>query len=90
MNEADFQDILRYQNLLARQVMQEAQTDRKVRFLQLANGLGANGKRKFQTAALIHAAEVQGFGETEAYQLLGDLERDGIMIEAGQGYIKRA
>ncbi len=89
MNEAEFQDLMKYQNLLARQVVQEAQTDRKIRFLQIATNLSANGKRKVQTAVLVHTAEVQGFNESEAYRLLDDLERDGMLVEAGQGYVKR-
>ena len=90
MDEHEFQDLMRYQNLLARRAVQEAQTDRKVRFLQLATRLSQNGAKKVQTEALLHAAEAQGFGESEAYQLLEDLERDGMFVEAGAGYVKRA
>jgi hypothetical protein len=90
MNEAEFQELLKYQNLLARQVVQEAQTDRKIRFLQLATRMSVNGKKKVQTASLVHAAEEQGFSESESYRMLDDLERDGMLVQAGPGYIKRA
>lgn len=90
MNEAEFQELVAYQNLLARRAVQEANQDRKIRFLQLATRLSVNGKKKVQTEALLHAAEAQGFSDSEAYRLLEELERDGIFVDAGPGYVKRA
>lgn len=85
----DFSDLLRYQNLLAQQVARQASTDKKIKFLQLAARLGGPMKKKVQTASLIHEAEVQGFSEGEAYAILEELEKEGMIASAGEGYVKR-
>lgn len=87
MDEAEFQELLRYQASLSRRVVQEARTDRKLKLLDIANELCR--KKKAQTAALLHEAESQGFSEQEAYELLDELISDGFIAEAGKGYLQR-
>lgn len=86
---SDFGDLLRYQNLLSQQVARQANTDKKIKFLQLAAKLGGATRKKVQTAVLIHEAEAQGFTEGEAYAVLEELEKEGMIVPAGEGYVKR-
>jgi DNA replicative helicase MCM subunit Mcm2 (Cdc46/Mcm family) len=86
---SDFNDLLRYQNLLAQQVARQASTDKKITFLQLVAKLGGATRKKVQTAVLIHEAETRGFTEGEAYAVLEELEREGMIVPAGEGYVKR-
>ena len=90
MNEEEFKDIMRYQSLLSRQVVQEARTDRKLKLLDLFNALSTSSKKRIQTAALIHEAEQHGFSESEAYDLLDELVSDGFLSDVEKGYVKRA
>jgi len=88
MDEKEFQELLRYQNLLSRQVVQEARTDKKIKLMQLINNLTGFGKKRVQTAIVVHEAESQGFSEQEAYDLLDELMTDNIVEEKG-GYVVR-
>lgn len=88
MDEAEFQELMRYQASLSRKVVQEARTDRKLKLLDIANEL-TRTKKKIQTAALLHEAEHQRFSEQEAYDLLDELIEDGFIAEAGKGYVQR-
>ncbi len=85
----EFSDLLRYQNLLAQQVARQASTDKKIRFLEFLARLGGPTRKKVQTAALIHEAEAHGFSESEAYAVLEELEKEGMIAPAGEGYVKR-
>lgn len=88
-SQSDFGDLLRYQNMLAQQVARQARTDKKITFLQIVARLGGASRKKVQTAVLIHEAEAQGFTEGEAYTVLEELEREGMITSAGEGYVKR-
>ena len=86
MDEKEFQELLAYQNMLSRQVVQEARTDKKIKLMQLINNLTGDGRKRVQTAALVHEAESQGFNEQEAYDLLDELAGDHI-VEEKAGYV---
>lgn len=88
-SQSEFSDLLRYQNMLAQQVARQAGTDKKITFLQLVARLSGTSKKKVQTALLIHEAETQGFSESEAYAVLEELEHEGMIAAAGEGYVKR-
>jgi predicted ATPase len=88
-NSGDFHDLLRYQNMLAQQVARQASTEKKIRFLQFLARMGGASKKKVQTAALIHEAETHGFTAGEAYAVLEELEREGMVVPAGEGYVRR-
>jgi hypothetical protein len=88
MDEHEFQELMRYQALLSRQVVQEAKTDRKIKLLEIISQLGA-GRKKIQTAALLHEAEHRGMLESEIYDIIDELLRDGMLADAGEGFVKR-
>lgn len=81
MNERDFQDLLRYQNTLSREVVQEARTDKKIKLLNVINDLTGYGKRKVQIAVVVHQVESLGMSETEAYDLIDELAADHLVVE---------
>lgn len=89
VDEHEFQELIRYQAMMSRQVVQEARTDRKIKLLGVYNQLSGYGKRKVQTAALLHAAEEQGLIESEIYELLDELQRDRIVVEK-DGYLVKS
>ena len=88
MDEQAFQDLLRYQALLSRQVVQEAKTDRKIKLMSVLNTLLAK-KNKVQTAAVLHEAESLGLSESDTYQLLDELVEDRIIKEK-DSYVSRS
>ncbi len=87
MDEEEFQELMRYQTMLSRQVVQEAKTDKKIKLLNIMNQLLLK-KPKIQTAALLHEAEHQGMLEAEVYDIIDELVHDGILAEK-EGYIKK-
>jgi hypothetical protein len=88
MDEREFQELMRYQSMLSRQVVQEARTDKKIALITIFNQLSSNGRRKVQTAALLHAAEEHGLLESEIYDLVDELQRDHVFIEKA-GYVSK-
>jgi hypothetical protein len=88
MDDHEFQELMRYQSMLSRQVVQEAKTDRKIKVLTIINQLSASGKKKLQTAAVLHEAEHQGMQEADIYDVLDELIKDRIVIEK-DGYVQK-
>lgn len=89
MDEHEFQELIRYQAMLSRQVVQEARTDRKIQLLNIYNQLSGFGRRKVQTASLLHEAEAQGLAESEIYDILDELQRDR-MLKEKDGYFSKS
>jgi DNA replicative helicase MCM subunit Mcm2 (Cdc46/Mcm family) len=89
MDDEEFQAMMRYQSFVSRQVVQEAKTDRKINVLMIVNDLSPTSKKKIQTNAILVEAEHRGMTENEVYEIVDELVREGMLIDAGEGYVKR-
>ncbi len=78
----EFEELLKIQRNIAARLMQENQTDNKIKFYNLIRNLKPTLKEQ-----ILIIAEQEGFSEEETLNLLGDLERDKMVIQDG-AYIK--
>jgi len=90
MDQSDFDDLIRTQNMMLRSVTNESETDSKIRMMDIINDLVTDRNRKTQKEAVLVEAEMRGISESEANRIIDALKEDGIIIEPEPGYIKRA
>lgn len=87
MNDDDFQEILRVQQLMAQRLMQERKTDNTVSLLEVVRELTENGRRKVHTEAVLIEAQSAGILEREATNLLDELQRNNLISRAN-GFVE--
>jgi DNA replicative helicase MCM subunit Mcm2 (Cdc46/Mcm family) len=90
MDQADFDDLMRRQNMMLRSVADESETDSKIKVMDIINDLVTDRNRKVQREAVILEAETQGMDEAEVQRVLALLKADHMIIEPEIGFIKRA
>ncbi len=90
MDQADFDDLMRRQNMMLRSVADESETDSKIKLMDIINDLVTDRNRKVQKEAVIIEAESQGMDEEEVERVLVLLRADHFLIEPEPGYLKRA
>ena len=90
MDQADFDDLMRRQNMMLRSVADESETDSKIKLMDIINDLVTDRNRKVQKEAVIIEAEAQGMDEAEVERVLDLLRTDHFLIEPEPGYLKRA
>ena len=88
MNEDDFQEIIRVQQLMSQRLLQEHKTDNKIDLLNLIQELSENGKKRVQVEALLIEAQLANMTEREAINLLDELERDQLITRPKTGWIQ--
>lgn len=90
MNEDDFQEIIKVQQLMSQRLMQERKTDSKIDLLNLIQDMSENGKKPVQVEALLIEAQLTNISEREATNLLEELQRDHLIARPKTGWIKPA
>jgi DNA replicative helicase MCM subunit Mcm2 (Cdc46/Mcm family) len=90
MDQADFDDLMRRQNMMLRSVADESETDSKIKLMDIINDLVTDRNRKVHKEAVIIEAEAQGMDEVEVERVLTLLKADHFLIEPEPGFIKRA
>jgi DNA replicative helicase MCM subunit Mcm2 (Cdc46/Mcm family) len=90
MDQSDFDDLIRSQNMMLRDVADESETDSKIRIMDIINDLVTDRNRKVQKEAVLVEAEMRGIVESEANRIIDLLKSDGMIIEPEPGYVKRA
>jgi DNA replicative helicase MCM subunit Mcm2 (Cdc46/Mcm family) len=90
MDESEFDELMRHQNIMMRSVANESETDSKINIMDIVNDLVTDRNRKVQNEAVLVEAEIRGISESEANRLLESMKQDGMIIEPEPGYIKRA
>lgn len=90
MDQSDFDDLIRTQNMMLRSVTNESETDSKISMMDIINDLVTDRNRKVQKEAVLVEAETRGMSESEANRIIDALKDDGIIIEPEPGYVKRA
>lgn len=88
MNEDEFQEIIRVQQLMAQRIVQERQTDNKIALLNIVNELTENGRKRVHTEGVLFEAQQQNILEREATRLLDELEKDHL-IKQKAGFVER-
>ena len=90
MDQSDFDDLIRSQNMMMRNVADESETDSKIRIMDIINDLVTDRNRKVQKEAVLVEADMRGLVGSEANRIIDLLKTDGMIIEPEPGYIKRA
>lgn len=90
MDEADFEDLMRIQRMMARRVASETETDSKIKLMDIINELVTDRNKKVHKEAVLLEAQTQGMTEAEADRVLGALKEDHIIEEPEPGFIRRA
>ncbi|MFH0870387.1 MAG: hypothetical protein V1866_05015 [archaeon] len=90
MDQSDFDDLIRTQNMMLRSVTNESETDSKISMMDIINDMVTDRNRKAQKEAVLVEAEMRGISDSEANRIIDALKDDGIIIEPEPGYIKRA
>jgi len=90
MDQADFDDLMRRQNMMLRSVADESETDSKIKLMDIINDLVTDRNRKVHKEAVILEAEAQGMDEVEVERVLTLLKADHFLIEPEPGFVKKA
>ena len=90
MDQSDFDEIIRRQNMMLRSVADESETDSKIKLMDIINDLVTHRNRKAHKEAVILEAGMQGIPESEVERVLALLKEDHMIIEPEPGFIKRA
>jgi DNA replicative helicase MCM subunit Mcm2 (Cdc46/Mcm family) len=90
MDQADFDEIMRRQNMMLRSVADESETDSKIKLMGIINDLVTDRNKKVHKEAVIIEAGLQGIDEAEVERILIMLKDDHMVIEPEPGFIRRA
>ena len=88
MEESDFEEIMRVQRMMASRIVEEQETDSKIRIMSIINELVTDKKKIIQKEAVLVEAQAEGFSEKEVERLLESLENDNFILQQ-QGYLKK-
>lgn len=88
MNQKDFDEIMKVQQLMSQRLMQEQQTDHKIDVLNIVQDLTENGKRPAQVEAVLVELELSGIPSDEAQDIISELVRDRLLSRPRSGYVQ--
>ena len=89
MDEADFEDLMRIQRMMASRIASETETESKIKLMSIINDLVTDKNKKIHKEAMLVEAEAQGMTEAEVTRVLKSLKDDHFIIEPTEGFIKR-
>ena len=90
MNQKDFDEIMKVQQLMSQRLMQEQKTDHKIDLLNIIQDLTENGRKPAQTEAVLVEANIQGIGPDEAQDIIDELVKDNLVKRPRTGYVQVA
>ena len=90
MDEADFEDLMRIQRMMARRVASETETESKIKLMTIINDMVTDKNKKVHKEAVLLEAQAQGMTEAEVEKDLKALKDDDMITEPEEGFIKRA
>lgn len=85
----DFEELMRIQRQMAGRIVQESETDKKLKMMDVINNLVTARNKKVQIEQVILEAQLEGIAEDDAIGLIDDLADLGF-IESEDGFVKRA
>lgn len=89
METSDFNELMKYQNLLQQKLRKASQVDRKIELLSIINQLTIGPKNLVQKERIILEANSRGFSSFEIEKYLAELSKDNIIFESSPGYIRK-
>ncbi|MCG8669695.1 MAG: hypothetical protein MI867_09820 [Pseudomonadales bacterium] len=84
----DFDEIMRVQRMMASRVLEEQQTDNKIKVMNIINEMTTGKKDRVQKEAVLIEAQNQGLGEAQTEKILEELEEDNFIVVVG-GFLKK-
>jgi DNA replicative helicase MCM subunit Mcm2 (Cdc46/Mcm family) len=90
MDQSDFDDLIRRQNMMLRSVADESETDSKIKLMDIINNMVTDRNKKVHKEAILIEAQIQGMSESEADRVMTLLKADHMIIEPEPGFIRRA
>lgn len=88
MNQKDFDEIMKVQQLMSQRLMQEQQTDHKIDVLNIVQDLTENGKKPAQVEAVLVELEMCGIPSDEAQDIINGLISDRLLSRPRSGYLQ--
>lgn len=88
VNQKDFDEILKVQQLMSQRLMQEQKTDHKIDVLNIIQDLTENGKKPVQTEAVLLEVQINGIEAQEAQDIIDDLIQDNLLKRPRTGYLQ--
>lgn len=88
MNQEEFDEIMKVQQMMSQRLMQEQKTDHKIDVLNIIQDLTENGKQPAQTEAVIVEANIQGIEPDETQSIIDELEKDDLVTRPRTGYVQ--
>ena len=89
MEASEFEELMKYQNLLQRKLRQESRTDKKIEVMSVINQLTNGPSNLVQKERIILEASSRGLTNTEIERYLSELIKMNIIFESSPGYIKK-
>jgi len=90
MDEADFENLMKIQRIMARRVASETETESKIKLMTIINDLVTDKNKKVHKEAVLVEAQTQGMTEAEVERVLATLKDDHMIEEPEPGFIRRA
>jgi len=90
MDQADFDDLIRRQNMMLRSVADESETDSKIKLMDIINNMVTDRNKKVHKEAILIEAQIEGMSESEADRVMDMLKLDHMIVEPEPGFIRRA
>jgi DNA replicative helicase MCM subunit Mcm2 (Cdc46/Mcm family) len=88
MNEKDFQEIMRMQQMMSQRIMREQTVNRKVDVLTIINDMAKGSKKQLQVESIVIEAGYNGIEENDVMRILDELADDKLISFSGTGYIR--
>ncbi len=85
----NFNELIKIQNQIRRNLIKEEATDKKIIVLTLINELTSGPKEIVQKESLIIEASNRGISEDELNKIIEQLKKDNVIFEPRVGYIKK-
>lgn len=81
----DYEELQRIQNFMAKKLAEETEFDKKIIVLKVIQSM-LTSKKRVSIEEIIVECSLEGVSETEAYALIEEMKKEGI-IESKGGFI---
>lgn len=88
MDQTDFDELLRIQRMMASRIVEEADTDSKLKLYETIRDMIPDGKRRITREQVLIEARIQGMVDSETMRLIEQLKSDGYLREPEHGYLE--
>jgi len=89
MDEANFNELMRIQRMVASRIVQESEVDTKIKILDIISDMDHGKNTPLVKESIIIEAIAQGVTEAEAVDILSKLITDHLIKEPKEGFVQR-